>query len=295
LKPKPFQNSELILNEDGSIYHLHLKPEDIATTIITVGDPDRVSDVTTHFDTIEFTVHKREFKTQTGTYKGKRLTVISTGIGTDNIDIVFNELDALVNIDLQTRTVKKEFTQLSFIRIGTSGATQSEIPIDSFIVSEKAIGFDSLLHFYENTDFLDTLFSEAFVKATGWSHNRSVPYVVSADETLLNVFDSEEFLKGITATNVGFYGPQGRKLRLALQDDEMNEKLQRFQYNKKRITNLEMETSGIYGIAKLLGHKAISLNAILANRANGTFSKKPKETIEKLIFKTLELLVHEKI
>tara|TARA_A100000171_G_scaffold52026_1_gene68639 strand:+ start:1241 stop:2128 length:888 start_codon:yes stop_codon:yes gene_type:complete len=295
LKPKPFQNSELILNEDGSIYHLHLKPEDIATTIITVGDPNRVSDVTNHFDTIEFTVHKREFKTQTGTYKGKRLTVISTGIGTDNIDIVFNELDALVNIDLQARTVKKEFTQLSFIRIGTSGATQSEIPIDSFIVSEKAIGFDSLLHFYKNTDFLDTLFSEAFVKTTGWSQNRSVPYVVSADETLLNVFDSEEYLKGITATNVGFYGPQGRKLRLALQDDEMNEKLQRFQYNKKRITNLEMETSGIYGMARLLGHRALSLNAILANRANGTFSKKPKETIEKLIFKTLELLVHEKI
>lgn len=292
MNTKSIPNSELILNEDGSIYHLQLKPENIATTIITVGDPDRVTDVTKHFESIEFTVHKREFKTQTGSYKGKRLTVISTGIGTDNIDIVFNELDALVNIDLKTQTIKEKFTQLNFIRIGTSGAIQPEIPIDSFLVSEKAIGFDSLLHFYGNTPFLDTKFAEAFTKHTAWSPQKSAPYVVSGDENLLNLFNSEEFLKGITATNVGFYGPQGRKLRLVLQDEDLNDKMQRFQYNKEAITNLEMETSGIYGMAKLLGHRAISLNAILANRPNGDFSKKPKETVDKLIEKVLATLLH---
>lgn len=293
MNPKSLSPSELILNEDGSIYHLCLKPDNIASTIITVGDPDRVSDVTKHFDTIEFTVHKREFKTQTGSYKGKRLTVVSTGIGTDNIDIVFNELDALVNIDLETRIIKKEFSQLNFIRIGTSGAIQPEIPIDSFLVSEKAIGFDSLLHFYGNTDFLDTHFTDAFIKHTSWSQQKSAPYAVSGAKALLDLFTSSAFLKGTTATNVGFYGPQGRKLRLALQDDRLNEKLQSFQYHKEKITNLEMETSGIYGMARLLGHRAISLNAIVANRALGSFSKKPKDTIDRLILKTLEVLVHE--
>lgn len=291
MKQKSIPKSELILNDDGSIYHLHLKPEDIATTIITVGDPDRVTDVTKHFDAIEFTVHKREFKTQTGTYKGKRLTVISTGIGTDNIDIVFNELDALVNIDLETRTVKEKITQLNFIRIGTSGSIQPEIPINSFLVSEKAIGFDSLLHCYANTTFLETQFAEAFVKHTHWNPQNSIPYVVSADETLLSLFKTEGFLKGITATNVGFYGPQGRKLRLAVQDKNLNEKLQRFQYKNEVITNLEMETSGIYGMARLLGHRAISLNAILANRATGSFSENPREAVNTLIEKVLTILL----
>ncbi len=291
MNTKSIPSSELILNEDGSIYHLQLKPENIATTIITVGDPDRVSDITKHFDSIEFTVQNREFKTQTGVYKGKRLTVISTGIGTDNIDIVFNELDALVNIDLKARTIKKNLTQLDFIRIGTSGAIQAEIPIDSFLASEKAIGFDSLLHFYGKTDFLDTNFSEAFIKYTNWSAQKSTPYVVSGDKTLLNLFTSEDYLKGTTATNVGFYGPQGRKLRLALQDKDLNEKLQNFRYKNEMITNLEMETSGIYGMARLLGHRAISLNAILANRTNGSFSKNPKETIDKLIENVLATLL----
>jgi uridine phosphorylase len=293
LNSKSIPNSELILNEDGSVYHLQLKPEDISSTIITVGDPDRVSDVTKHFDSIEFTVHKREFKTQTGTYKGKRLTVISTGIGTDNIDIVFNELDALVNVDLKTRTVKEKFTQLNFIRIGTSGAIQHEIPVDSFLVSEKAIGFDNLLHFYGNTGFLDTKFSEAFTTYTQWSPQKSTPYVVPVNKDLLSLFNSEEFLKGITATNVGFYGPQGRKIRLGLQDDTLNEKMQSFRYKNEMITNLEMETSGIYGMARLLGHRAISLNAILANRANGSFSKNPKGTIDRLILKIVDILVYE--
>lgn len=266
-------------------------PKDIAHTIITVGDPDRVSTITKHFDTIEVSKHKREFKTETGLYKGKRLTVISTGIGTDNIDIVFNELDALVNIDFKTRTIKDELTQLNIIRIGTSGAIQESIPLDSFLVSEMGIGFDNLLHFYKTSSFLNSELSEAFVKHTQWSTSNSRPYVVNGDKTLLNLFTGENFRKGITATNVGFYGPQGRKLRLALQDDSLNSKLESFKYNNQLITNLEMETSGIYGLAKLLGHRAISLNAIIANRANGTFSQKPKETVALLIEKTLNKLV----
>ncbi len=285
-------NSELILNPDGSIYHLNLKPGEIASTIITVGDPDRVEHVTKYFDTIEVSVHRREFKTQTGTYKGKRLTVISTGIGTDNIDIVFNELDALANIDFKTRTVKSQFQQLDFIRIGTSGAIQPEIKIDSFLASEIAIGFDNLLHFYGNVDFLDSQFSEAFMEFSNWNPHKSTPYVVKADEDLLKKFISEEnIIPGITATNVGFYGPQGRILRLQTQDAKLNDKLQSFEFNHRKITNLEMETSGIYGLSKLLGHRAISLNAILANRATGDFSKNPGTTVDKLIKKTLDLLL----
>lgn len=288
---KPLAQSELILNEDGSIYHLNLLPNEIAHTIITVGDPDRVSDVTKHFDSIEVSKQRREFKTETGIYKGKRLTVISTGIGTDNIDIVFNELDALVNIDFKTRTIKEQFTQLNFIRIGTSGAIQKDISIDSFIISEMAIGFDNLLHFYNPEIFLNQEFSKALIKHTNWSTYKSQPYVVESDSTLLQLFSGENFRRGITATNVGFYGPQGRQLRLSLQDEHLNSKLESFRFEGKQITNLEMETSGIYGLAKLLGHKAISLNAILANRANGKFSKNPKETVALLIEQTLNKLV----
>ena len=291
MKNKPIPKSEFILNEEGAIYHLRLKPGDIATTIITVGDPDRVNAVTAHFDTIEIDVHHREFKTVTGTYKGKRLTVISTGIGTDNIDIVFNELDALVNIDFNSRTIKKNHTTLNFIRIGTSGGIQPNIPLNSFIVSETAIGLDNLLHFYHDTDFLDENFSEAFMNHMIWNEHKSSPYIVSADPSLLELFDEPDFLRGITATNVGFYGPQGRILRLKLEDHRMNEKLQSFEYKHKKITNLEMETSGIYGMAKLLGHRAISLNAILANRANGTFSGTAKKTIDTLIEKVLNTMV----
>jgi uridine phosphorylase len=291
LNSQPLASSEFILNPDGSIYHLNLKPKDLATTIITVGDPDRVSDVSQHFDTIEVNVHKREFKTHTGTYKGKRLTVISTGIGTDNIDIVFNELDALVNIDFETRGIKEIHTPLTFVRIGTSGAIQSEIAVDSFLISERAIGFDNLLHFYRNTHFFDIPFAEALVKHTHWNANKSTPYVVSGSSELIKVFSSEGFIKGITATNVGFYGPQGRVLRLPIEDAQLNNKLESFNYKGARITNLEMETSGIYGMAKLLGHKAISLNAILANRTNGNFSENPRETVNKLIKITLERLI----
>jgi uridine phosphorylase len=273
------------------VYHLRLKPGDIAQTIITVGDPDRVARVSRHFDSIEVSVERREFRTQTGSYKGKRLTVISTGIGTDNIDIVFNELDALVNIDFNTRTVKTEFTALDFIRIGTSGGIQEEIPVDSFLVSEKAIGFDSLLHFYGNTQFMDESFSEALVQHLQWCSKKSTPYVVSGSDKLGALFSSEVFRKGITATNVGFYGPQGRKLRLALEDENFNSRLVSFRYGGRSIDNMEMETSAMYGMAQLLGHRAISLNAIIANRAAGIFSENPGKTVDRLIKKTLDLLV----
>lgn len=295
MNKEPLAHSELILNEDGSIYHLHLKPGDIAQTIITVGDPDRVEAVTKHFDSIEVNIQRREFKTQTGLYKGKRLTVISTGIGTDNIDIVFNELDALVNIDFNTRTVKDTHTQLEFIRIGTSGAIQNNIPIDSFLVSEIAIGLDSLLQYYKSDAVIDRSISEAFEKYCNLNQAHSNPYAVHSNKSLHDLFAVEnEFVSGVTVTNVGFYGPQNRSLRLMVNDPSLASSLQSFVFdtNEKqhRITNLEMETSGIYGMAKLLGHKAISLNAILANRATGDFSQNPKATIDKLIKKTLDLL-----
>ena len=284
-------DSELIINTDGSIYHLNLLPEDLASTVITVGDPDRVSSVTKHFDSIEVTKQKREFKTVTGVYKGKRITVISTGIGTDNIDIVFNELDALVNIDFNTRTIKDTHTSLDIIRIGTSGTVQNSIPIDSFLISEKAIGFDSLMHFYESDHVLEKTISDAFVKQTNWAPDKSTPYVVSFDETLGAKFKSDNIISGFTATNVGFYGPQSRVLRLPISDKSLNDKLANFTYNNQAITNLEMETAGIYGMAKLLGHKAVSLNAILANRATGEFSNDPSGLVEDLITFTLDKIV----
>jgi len=287
----PIKDSELILNPDGSIYHLNLKPEHISNTIITVGDPDRVSSVTKHFDTIEFKTHKREFHTQTGTYKGKRITVISTGIGTDNIDIVFNELDALVNINLETREVKQELTALNIIRIGTSGSIKEDIPVDAFLISELAAGFDSLLHFYDSESFQHKDISQALIEQTNWFKAKSDPYVVSCDDSLLNKLSSDKTVTGFTATNVGFYGPQGRILRLALQDNQLNNKLASFNFNGKSITNLEMETAGIYGISKLLGHKALSMNAIIANRATGEFSENPTATVDNLITYTLNKLV----
>ncbi|WP_062059353.1 nucleoside phosphorylase [Aquimarina longa] len=284
--------SELIINEDGSIYHLNLKPEHLAHHIITVGDPDRVDEVTQYFDSIEYKIRKREFHTQTGNYNGKRISVISTGIGTDNIDIVFNELDALVNIDFSTRKVKEKHTTLHIIRIGTSGAIQSNIPIDSFIISEIAIGFDSLLHFYDSQHIQLPNISKELIQHLDWDQNKSTPYVVLYDEKLGKHIANDPLInKGITITNVGFYGPQGRVLRIPLQNDQLNKKITEFSYENKKITNLEMETSGIYGMAKLLGHKAVSMNAILANRTTGEFSKTPKKTINKLITYTLDKIV----
>ncbi|WP_459209320.1 nucleoside phosphorylase [Aquimarina rhabdastrellae] len=287
----PIAASELILNADGSIYHLQLKPEHLADTVITVGDPDRVSQITKHFDEIEFSIHKREFHTQTGTYKGKRITVISTGIGTDNIDIVFNELDALVNIDLEKREVKKEHTALNIIRIGTSGSIQASIPINSFVVSDLAAGFDSLMHFYQSLHVQEDAIIDALVDHLDWDTNKSRPYVVKADEHLSNHMQSDKTFKGFTVTNVGFYGPQGRVLRLPVQDANLNDKMASFNFDGQAITNLEMETAGIYGMAKLLGHRAVSMNAILANRAKGEFSNDPAKLVEDLITYSLEKIV----
>ncbi|MCB0444471.1 MAG: nucleoside phosphorylase [Gelidibacter sp.] len=287
----PIKASELILNPDGSIYHLNLRPEHIANTIITVGDPDRVDSITKHFDTVEFKTQKREFHTQTGTYKGKRLTVISTGIGTDNIDIVFNELDALVNIDFDKRDIKTHLTSLEIVRIGTSGSIQKEIPIDAFLISDYAVGFDSLLHFYKSEQVQFPDISKALMQHTNWFTNKSKPYVVKCNDLLFDKLSSSKTHKGFTATNVGFYGPQGRILRLPIQDDDLNDKLASFDYKGMPITNLEMETAGIYGLASLLGHKAVSMNAIIANRATGEFTNRPKEVVDELIIYTLNKLI----
>ncbi|GGD09364.1 nucleoside phosphorylase [Hyunsoonleella pacifica] len=280
--------SELILNPDGSIYHLNLKPNAIADTIILVGDQDRVDLITKHFDSIEFETQKREFKTQTGTINNKRISVISTGIGTDNIDIVLNELDALVNINFETRTVNKQLNSLNIIRIGTSGALQPDIPIDSFLISRYAIDLNGMLHSYQTENISNADIEAAFVQHTQWSATKAKPIIIEGSKALLSKFESVATVKGVTATANGFYGPQGRVLRLPLQDSLLNKKIDSFRYKNTKITNLEMETSGIYGLSKLLGHNAISLNAIIANRANGTFSENPLKTIENLITYTLE-------
>ncbi len=285
------KNSELILNSDGSIYHLNLKPEHIANDIIFVGDQHRVDKVTKHFDSIEFTTQKREFKTTTGAYKGKRITVISTGIGPDNIDIVLNELDAIVNIDLETRVIKESHTQLNITRIGTSGSLQHDIPIDSFLISSFALDLNGMLHSYQIEKISHPEIEDEFIKQTNWSSKKSDPIVISCSNELEKKLSSEKTFKGMTATAGGFYGPQGRVLRLPLQDKNLNQKIDSFLFKNTKVTNLEMETSAIYGLSKLLGHNACSMNAIIANRANGTFSKNPNKVIEDLIIYTLDKLV----
>ncbi|NOQ91265.1 MAG: phosphorylase [Flavobacteriaceae bacterium] len=282
--------SELILNPDGSIYHINLKPEHLAHNIIFVGDQNRVAKVAKHFDTIEFETQKREFKTITGTFKNKRFSVISTGIGPDNIDIVVNELDALVNIDLKTRTIKKEHTSLNIVRIGTSGSLQSNIPVDSFVLAKYGLGFDGMLHAYDCDHILEREMEDAFIKHTNYSARKSRPYIVKNSSEIESKLTSNEVFTGITATAGGFYGPQGRILRLAIQDPKLNKKIDSFNFKGAKITNLEMETSAIYGLAKLLGHQAVSMNAIIANRANLTFSEDPYKTVDKLIAYTLNKL-----
>jgi len=286
------KQSELILNPDGSIYHLNLKPEDIATDIIFVGDQDRVEKITAHFDSIEFTKQKREFKTQTGTFKGKRITVMSTGIGPDNIDIVVNELDALVNIDLATRQPKSELTSLNIIRIGTSGSLQADIQTDSFVMSTYGLGVDNMLRSYRIDSVSDKEIEEAFIAHTNWDERKGRPYVIKCSEKLEKKIESDRMHKGITATAGGFYGPQGRVLRLDIQDAELNSKMDSFNRNGNRITNLEMETAAIYGLSALLGHNALSLNAIIANRASGTFSADPYAAVNSLIEYTLDKIAN---
>lgn len=284
------KDSELILNPDGSVYHLNLKPEQIATTILFVGDQDRVEKITKHFDTIEFTVQKREFKTQTGTYKGKRISVVSTGIGPDNIDIVLNELDALVNIDLKTRKVKETLTALRIIRIGTSGSLQADIPVDHFVMAQYGLGLDNMLRSYLIDSIAETRLEKAFIEHTNWDLKKGTPYFIGCSPELEQLIASEQIHKGITATAGGFYGPQGRVLRLGIQDPALNSKMDSFSFEGHRITNLEMETSAIYGLGKLLGHHCLSMNAIIANRANGTFSQDPYKAVDELILYTLNKL-----
>jgi uridine phosphorylase len=285
------KQSELILNPDGSVYHLNLKPENIANDIIFVGDQDRVAEITSKFDTIEFTTQKREFKTSTGIYKGKRLSVVSTGIGPDNIDIVLNELDALVNIDFKKKQPKTNLTALNIVRIGTSGSLQKDIPVDSFLMSSHGLDLNGMLHSYQIEEISNTAIEKAFIKHTNWSPKKSNPILIENSSELAKKMISEKVVTGITATAGGFYGPQGRVLRLPLQDANMNSKIDSFHFNGNRITNLEMETSAIYGLSKLLGHHAISMNAIIANRATGAFSKDYKKIVANLIEYTLNKLI----
>lgn len=283
-------SSELILNPDGSVYHLNLKPEHIAQDIIFVGDQNRVEKITQFFDSIEFSTQKREFKTQTGTFKGKRITVMSTGIGPDNIDIVMNELDALVNIVLTTREIKPELTSLNIVRIGTSGSLQADIPCDSFVMSQYGLGLDNMLRSYLIDEVSEKNLEDAFIAQTNWDMQKGRPYVIKGSEILEKRIESNQIHKGFTGTAGGFYGPQGRVLRLNIQDPELNAKMDKFEYNGIKMTNLEMETGAIYGLGKLLGHQCLSLNAIIANRATGTFSDDPYKAVDALIAYTLEKL-----
>jgi uridine phosphorylase len=281
--------SELIINGRGGIYHLDVCPDELAPDIITVGDPDRVEEVSRHFDKIEVKRHNREFITHTGYIGKKRLSVVSTGIGTDNIDIVLNELDALVNIDFETRTINKQLKKLNIVRIGTSGGLQKDLPIDSFLVSAYGLGIDNLLNFYNTEPVVEEEeILQAFMLQTGLNNQVSKPYISPCSKKLIAHFD-DGFYKGITVTCPGFYAPQGRVLRLRASNPGFIDKLTLFNYKGQYISNFEMETAGIYGLATLLGHEALSLNAIIANRITGEFSKDASGTIKKLIEKTLDI------
>jgi uridine phosphorylase len=283
-----FKDSELILNNNGSIFHLNLKPENISKDIILVGDPDRVTMVSKHFETIEFSIQKREFKTITGTYRNKRLSVISTGIGSDNIDIVLNELDALVNINFETKEIRKEICSLNIVRIGTSGSLQNDIPLNCFLMSTYAIDINGMLQSYKTESISHPNIENAFIDHTKWDKKKNSPIVISNSKKLENKLSSEIIFKGMTATAGGFYGPQGRVLRIPIKDSDLNHKISSFVYDEIRVTNYEMETSAIYGLSKLLGHNACSMNAIIANRSLGEFSQNPVKVIEDLIIYTLD-------
>ena len=283
--------SELIINQDGSIFHLHLLPEDIADTIILVGDPGRVEVVASFFDKIELKKQNREFYTVTGLFRNKRISVISTGIGTDNIDIVVNELDAIANINLKTRTINKEHKTLNLIRIGTSGSLQSEIPVDSFLMSKRSVGFDGLLNFYADRNSVSDLgFEEALKKHLNWNDLLPSPYVVDASEELIKKLDGDNITQGINISASGFYGPQGRQLRLPIVDKDINDKIETFEFKGQKITNYEMESSAIFGLSKLLGHNAVTICAIIANRRKKEYSKDYKPVIKELVKTILERL-----
>jgi len=281
------KESELIINPDGTIYHLNLKPGDIAKNIILVGDPGRVPKISKYFDKVLHTSQNREIVTHTGELNGKLLTVMSSGMGTDNIDIVLNELDALVNIDFQTRTSKDKLSSLNIIRLGTSGAIQEDIPINSFAVSSHGIGFDGMLKFYASEQVTDTRLSEEFIRQVNWPEDLPYPYIANCSDDLRNKI-GKGLNTGMTATAPGFYGPQGRVLRVPLQYPELMNKMQHFKFDDKRIINFEMETSALYGLGKLLGHNTLTVCDVIANRALNTYSKIHQEVIEDLIKLVLE-------
>jgi uridine phosphorylase len=282
--------SELVLNKNGSIYHLDLLPENIADTIILVGDQGRVGKISRHFDSLEYSGQKREFLTHTGHVGKKRLTVLSTGIGTDNIDIVVNELDALVNIDLHSRTVKSEKKSLNLIRLGTSGSLQEDLPVDSYLLSTHGIGFDGVMNYYQAvTEVEDKELTDAFMEQTGWKPEFPRPYIVEGSNTLLNLL-KEGTYQGMTATANGFYGPQGRQLRLKPTVPDLNERLNQFEFDGHRVTNFEMETSALFGLGKALGHECATVCAIIANRFKKKYSENHDRTIDELIMFLLERL-----
>jgi len=287
--PKFFAESELIINGDGSIFHLHVKPEQLADEVILVGDPGRVSLVASHFDSKECDIESREFHTITGTYHGKRISVVSTGIGCDNIDIVLNELDALANIDFKTRTEKEQLRQLTLVRIGTCGGLQEYTPVGTFIASEKSIGFDGLLNFYSGrNDVCDLPFEEAFKQHMQWNPQLCAPYVIDADKETLERIAGDEMVRGVTIACGGFFGPQGRELRIPLADPKQNEKVESFEYNGHRITNFEMESSALAGLARLMGHKAVTCCMVIANRRAKNVNANYKNSIDELIKLVLE-------
>ena len=287
--PKFFAESELIINGDGSIFHLHVKPEQLADKVILVGDPGRVSLVASHFDSKECDIESREFHTITGTYHGKRISVVSTGIGCDNIDIVLNELDALANIDFKTRTEKEQLRQLTLVRIGTCGGLQEYTPVGTFIASEKSIGFDGLLNFYSGrNDVCDLPFEEAFKQHMQWNPQLCAPYVIDADKETLERIAGDEMVRGVTIACGGFFGPQGRELRIPLADPKQNEKVESFEYNGYRITNFEVESSALAGLARLMGHKAVTCCMVIANRRAKNVNANYKNSIDELIKLVLE-------
>lgn len=289
MEKKIIPDSELIINSDGSIFHLHLTPEQLTDKIIVVGDPGRVDMVASHFDTKEFEVSSREFHTIGGTYKGKRIMCLSHGIGSDNIDIVVNELDALANIDFTTRTVKNEFRQLEIIRIGTSGSLQPDLALGTPVIATKAIGFDGVLNFYAGrNEVCDLDFEKAFCEHVKWNSLWCKPYVVDADEELVKRIGGNDMVHGNTIAAVGFYGPQGREVRLSLAEPELNNRIESFRYNNRKVTNYEMESSALQGLARLMGHKAMTVCTIIANRRNNDATPNYKTAVADLIKTVLD-------
>lgn len=284
MEEKYFAESELIINADGSVFHLHVKPEQLADKVILVGDPGRVSLVASHFEKVECDIQSREFHTITGSYQGKRISVVSTGIGCDNIDIVMNELDALANIDFTTRHEKSPLKSLTLVRLGTCGGLQEYTPEGTYIASEKSIGFDGLLNYYAGrNEACDLEFEEAFKKHMDWNPQKGAPYVIDSDKETLNRVAGDDMVRGVTIACGGFFGPQGRELRIPLADPKQNEKIENFEYNGYRITNFEMESSALAGLAKLLGHKAMTCCMVIANRRAKKANVEYKNSIDGLI------------